>query len=507
MEFYYNNKVLVIDDKYEEALPVIEALARKGIFTIYWNGLVETKPENPLDGIRVVFLDMRFSAVTDSRSIITYLLTLLRYAISSENGPYALFIWSKHDNEYLEEFKDELSRTVNIPKPYLIINMEKNQFIKWTNEQNEVYAEIATTLDEKDNQAIKDEILEVLKSNNIDETIEKIQMQENVVENLMCTIDTKIKEINSLAILLMWENLVNMSAKKLVNNISSFSELTGDWDSNIKTLIQHLAIANAGKSLGTTAKECIVNALLAFNQMLPDELWNQLMKNDIDEETFNFINDPSIVKTVDNNRYSISRTNKKYIIKKDNSDYTSFKSICELKDGVDKELCMEIYNQHLKFLGKSNFKLLCEGIASDDIKKPGRAYEVEDSELLYELCKSILKKQDSIEFTSIKLIKLDISSSCDYAQNKLKRIRILPGIMVEEEYFSVIDNTEDIYCTPELEINNKLVKIAFNFHYITNESSEILTKVNAVFSFRELLLAEIKHKLSSYISRVGIINL
>lgn len=507
MEFSYNNKVLVIDDKHEEALPVIEALARKGIFTIYWNGLVETKPENPLDGIRVVFLDMRFSPVTDSRSIITYLFTLLRYAISSENGPYVLFIWSKHDNEYLEEFKNEFSRAVNIPKPYLIINMEKSKFIKWTNEQNEVYAEIATTLDEKDKQAIRDEILEVLKCNNIDETIEKIQMQENVVENLMCTIDMKIKEINSLAILLMWENLVNTSAKNLVNNISTFSELTGDWDSNIKTLIQNLAVANAGKSLGTTAKECIVNALMAFNQMLPDELWNQLMKNNINEETFNFINDPSIVKTVDNNRYSISKTSKKYIIKKDKSDYTSFRSICELKEDVDKELCREIYSQHLKFLGKSNFKLLCERTASDDIKKPGRVYEVEDTELLHELCNSILKKQDLVEFTNIQLINLDVSSSCDYAQNKLKRIRILPGIMVEEEYFSFIDDTEDIYCTPELEISNKLVKIVFNFHYITNESKEKLARLNAAFSFRELLLAEIKHKLSSYISRVGIINL
>ncbi len=91
---------------------------------------LETKPEEPLEGIRFVFLDMRFSAVTDSRSINTYLFTLLRSAISIKNGPYILFIWSKHDNEYLEEFKKEIFNVKEIPKPYLIINMEKNKFYK-----------------------------------------------------------------------------------------------------------------------------------------------------------------------------------------------------------------------------------------------------------------------------------------------------------------------------------------------------------------------------------------
>ncbi len=231
------------------------------------------------------------------------------------------------------------------------------------------------------------------------------------------------------------------------------------------------------------------------------------MKNDIDEKTFNFINNPSIIKTVDENVYSISKTSNKYIIKKNNSDYASFKRIDALKEDVDKELCKEMYKQYLEFFGKSNFKLLCERITSDEIKKPGSVYEFQDDDMLQDLCNSILKKQYEITLTNISLIKLDVSSSCDYAQNKLKRIRILPGIMVEESYFSAIDDTEDIYCTPELEVNNKLVKLVFNFHYITNESKNKLTEANIIFSFRELLLTEIKHKLSSYISRVGIINL
>ncbi|MEG0308351.1 MAG: hypothetical protein RR636_10430 [Clostridium sp.] len=507
MEIIKNSKVLIIDDKYEEVSPVIQSLAREGIFTIYWNGNIETKPNVPLQGIRFVFLDMRFSSVTDSRSINTWLFTLLKSAISEKNGPYILLIWSKHDSEYLEGFKDEFSSVKEVPKPYLIINMEKNNFIKWVDEENEVYNQVAATLDIQGKQDIKDEILEVLKVNSIGEKNEIIQLRENVTEELLRSLDEKLNQVNSLAILLMWEKIVTTSAKNLVNNITEFSELNEDWNNNIKTLIQYLAKANAGKSLGATAKDYVVNSLSSLNQMLPDELWNQLNKQDVDEETFNFISEPSIIKTIADNTYSISKMSKKYVIKKNNSSYASFKHINELKEHSEKELCEELHRQYLGVCGKVNFKLLCERTVSEQIKKPGNLYEVKNVYFLEDLCSSILKANDIQVLTKIRVIKLDISSSCDYAQNKLKRARILHGIMIEEGEFSIIENTDDIFCTPELEMDNKLVKIVFNFNYISNESKESLSEENVIFSFRELLLSEIKHKLSSYISRVGIINL
>ncbi|GCD13009.1 hypothetical protein [Clostridium tagluense] len=509
MEINNNHKVFVLDDNYEEALPVIQALALKGISTVYWNGKVETKPEKAVDGIRFVFLDMRFSAVTDSRNIITFLFTLLRSVISMENGPYILLVWSKHDNEYLEDFKKGFKDVIGTPKPYLIINMDKNSFIETCNQKNEVYDEVATALDIGYKKEFKNEILEVLKNNNINETIKSVKIKENGLSLLLAKLDEELKEVNSLSILLMWENLVNIAANKMVNNIAAFSELDDDWDNNIKTLIQNLAVANAGKSLceGATAREYIINALASFNQMLPDELLNQLIGKDIDEETFNFISNPSIIKTVDGNTYSISKTAKKYIIKKNNSDYTSFKHIDELKQLDDMSVCKAVYNKYLEFLGKSNFKLLCERTFSTEIKKPGGIYEVKDNELLKEVSNSIFKKQYIEVLTNIRLIKLDISSSCDYAQDKLKRTRILLGVIVEESHYSFIDNTEDIFCTPELEVHGERLKIAFNFHYIANESKANLCEENTIFSFRELLLGEIKHKLSSHMSRVGIINL
>ncbi|WP_346961569.1 hypothetical protein [Clostridium sp.] len=507
MDFIKNHRVIIIDDNYKEALPVIGAFAKKGVATIYWNGKIDTKPEEPLEGIRFVFLDMRLSFVTDPRSVIAYLFTLLKSVLSMKNGPYILFIWSKHDNEYLEYFKSELLHDKTVPKPYLIINMEKSNFIETKYQKNEVYYEVAATLSNEEQNEIKDEILDVLRCNNINETIESISIVEDGVNKLINSLDEKMKQINALSILLMWENIVNVSARNLVNDIANLSEVSGDWDNNIKTLIQNLALANGGKSLEPKTKDYIINALTAFNQMLPDELWNQLIKSSIDEDRFKFINNTSIIKTVSDNTYSIFKQNKKYFVKKNNSDYTSFKNLESIKESVDKELCTELYNEYLGLMGKSNFKLLCERNGLGEIKKVGSIYEIEDSELLQELCNSILQEEYKIPQKGIKLIKLDVSSACDYAQDKLKRIRLLPGIMIEEEYFLAVGTTDDIYCTPELNINNKLVKLVFNFHYITNESKENLENISVTFSFRDLLLSEIKHKLSAYISRVGIVNL
>lgn len=506
MKLYNSQKILIIDDKYDEAYPLITALAIKGMPTLYWNGGYEGVPEEPLTGVRFVFLDMRFSTVTDERTICTFLFNLLSKAISVDNGPYVLFIWSKHDNEYLDYFKKEILKIDRVPKPYVIMNMDKNMFINSVSEENEVYAEIASTLCESiDGDEDKFQGVLQLIEENIVKTQEKVQIIEDGINKIMQSLDEKLQEINSLAILFMWERLVNKSAENLLNDIASLSEVDNNWDNNIKTLIQSLASANAGKSMDKTAESYIKNSIITLNQMFPDELTNSLIQEKIDGQTFSFIEEPTINKVRDENEYSISKM-KKYIIKKNKTEYKSFKKVEELSDDIeDKSIIVELYNKYWEYAGKSNFKLLCERITEKRFKKPGGIYEVNNNELLKNICLSTLKGEYSL--SNIELVKLDISSSCDYAQDKLKRTRILFGIIIKEEYFNSIKDTDDIYITPQLESNNKKFKILFNFHYVGNEDYSEIESGKIKFSFRELILTEIKHKLATYISRIGIINL
>jgi len=295
----------------------------------------------------------------------------------------------------------------------------------------------------------------------------------------------------------------------MVGSIAGFSETGKDWNNNIQTLIHQLALANAGKSLANCeCKDYITNAMLSMNQMLPDAMMSQLMQTEINDDLYNFIAEPFIIKTVDDDKYTITKPKKRYIVKKNNSDYTSFGDISQLNDGINKDLVKELYDKYQEFSGKSNFKLLCESSPVRRVKKPGKIYKLEDIDLLNQLKTSIFKEGTPSEImNNSSLIKLDISSSCDYAQDKLDRIRVLPGILIEEKWFPNIENTEDIYASPVLFFENKLNKLVFCFHYITNDPKDCYNESDPIFSLRDLILSDIKHKLSVQISRIGIINL
>lgn len=503
------NSVLIIDDKYEEASPVIQALAVNGVSTIYWDGNLESKPESPLKGIRLVILDMRFSTSTDAHIINSILFQYLKSAISDKNGPYILCMWSKHDSEYLVAFKEELPNKADIPQPYLITNLEKNNFIKVIDVKNEVFEEIAASLDEAVDVQAKKEVLQIMQNAGIAENVEKVELIDDVVEKLRDHLNQKFREANSLSILLMWEKIVNLASSKLVNDVSGLSSPGANWDNNIKRLIQQLAAANAGRSLRPTVKEYIVNAMSSLNQMLPDELWKQLQQVAIDEDKYSFIETPSILETEGADIYSLTKYKKNFQIKKNDIDIDggSFKKISETSGKSCEEIAKRLYNQYKDSLGISNYKLLCESSVLGEMKKPGSVYKVTDQCLLKELSGSIFKDFDEARISDNTLVRLDISSSCDYAQEKLKRIRTLPGILFNDNIAANVEESEDVFKTPTLNIGGKTIRIAFNFQYISSEPFTDLTEENILFSFRELFLIELKHKLSTYISRVGIINL
>lgn len=88
------SKVVVIDDQINEALPLIKLLSEKGATTLYYSGVPEEMPESPLVGVRLIFCDLRFSTTTDSKSIISNVLAMLRKIISENNGPYILIMVS-----------------------------------------------------------------------------------------------------------------------------------------------------------------------------------------------------------------------------------------------------------------------------------------------------------------------------------------------------------------------------------------------------------------------------
>jgi hypothetical protein len=122
-------RVVVIDNKDLEASALIRALSERDIPVLYYSGKLAELPKEPLIGIRIVFLDMKLEGMEGQpdETVASSLMGILKEIISSANGPYLIFAWTKHDN-LLKAFEKNLStRGPDVPGPSFLANMEKSQ--------------------------------------------------------------------------------------------------------------------------------------------------------------------------------------------------------------------------------------------------------------------------------------------------------------------------------------------------------------------------------------------
>jgi len=495
------NKVLIIDDRIEEALPIMKALYSKGIYSLYWDGQLESMPKSQFDRVRLVILDMRITDVTDSHTINRILFQLLSSVINENNGPYILCTWSKHNSEYFNSFKEELYENPKVPQPYLITSLEKKDFISMVEGNDEITREIATTFTgETSETGVK-----------ILEKFYFIPREEVNIQLLLEELETKLNEMNALSSLILWEQRASNAASDLISNIAMLSEVGESWNKNIENIIKRLANANAGKGLddSATLKEYLANAFASLNQMLPDELWNQTQDLTVIDTASYSIRDSNITYHDQDHKYSISKA-KKYSVSKDNIHLVTFSDLGDavVQQNEHKEQIGKVFYLYLNSLGKTNFKLLCQRPSNINNKKPGKLFIASEPSISNEILNHSLGNLE-IDRSQIQPVMLDISSSCDYAQQKLKRIRVLYGIQFPIEYSQKIkknNNSDAIYFTPELTIDKQLVVFMFNFHFISNISTVGVPDAHIV-EFREAFLNDIKHYLSTFISRVGILKI
>ena len=52
------SRVVVVDDQPTESVPIMKILSKLGVGALYFEGNLSELPSNPINGIRVVFIDM-----------------------------------------------------------------------------------------------------------------------------------------------------------------------------------------------------------------------------------------------------------------------------------------------------------------------------------------------------------------------------------------------------------------------------------------------------------------
>lgn len=295
------------------------------------------------------------------------------------------------------------------------------------------------------------------------------------VDNALKLIEEKLKEelkkAGAFHLFFLWENLVHKSAGDVVRDFSSGYDSNSTWNDNMLTVFHKLAEAYAGQKLaGTGLDELVKNCLLGFNGLFIDSLENEVRLTKCPESINGF-----------------------------------------KESKLDKQLIAKINS---KFLLIDNEKI--------DHCQPGNIYELRTNKHKLKM-EELFKSKDSYDkyenkdklLKGVKYIALEISPTCDYAQNKWRSNRLLPGVMWPEEFSckkkgdkedALIKSSDYIYKTSVLKFKNKEYKLVFDFRYFTSSPLTGSSRKSTI-RIRHPLLIDIQNKLSNHIARPGVLSL
>ena len=93
-----SGRIVLIDDKSDEIEPVLTTLGKHGIPYMCFNGTPETLPDQPLKGIRFIFLDIELRGMEGQpdKTKASGAVARLKKIVSKDNGPYVIIFWTAH---------------------------------------------------------------------------------------------------------------------------------------------------------------------------------------------------------------------------------------------------------------------------------------------------------------------------------------------------------------------------------------------------------------------------
>lgn len=220
MVFPICNRVVVVDNVYNEAKPLLQTLNKKGIPYFYYDGENQGLPSNPLSGIRLLFLDIELEGTSGSseRNKISKLMGVYNKIIAKDNGPLCIIFWTSHSevtNTFLAEMPD------NYCKPTISLCIEKQT---------------------------------CMTDNEFD--LPKLRRKLQKVS----------EELKSFHLYLGWENAVTVATGKYITSFNSFVPNDKYWSKNVSNLFFLLHKANFLKTKDKKSQILFREACTVFNQ-------------------------------------------------------------------------------------------------------------------------------------------------------------------------------------------------------------------------------------------------
>lgn len=246
-----NGRIAIVDDKVEQALPLMRVLSKNNIPYIYYQGNdMNFLPKQPENDIRILFLDLNLIGGRDNqpKDIKASLYPVIKKIISPNNYPYVLILWSRQENEYKKILEDLFKGDLKQCAPISIANYVKSDFFP-------------NFAEEEENNENEDKIIEELK---------KILATQPAYSYLM-----------------QWENCIHNSANETIQNVFHDFHSENNWTNNANCIMNMFAKSYLEKYYESSLAENRAKASLLFlNDVYHDTLESSITNTDFSNAVY-----------------------------------------------------------------------------------------------------------------------------------------------------------------------------------------------------------------------------
>ncbi len=479
-----NGRILIVDDKIEQAVPLINVLSKNKLPFTFHTADVNQLPATPYNDIRLIFLDINLTDGVNEDAIKAQLQATLTRLVHP-GIPYILIIWSIRENEYEELISDLFDTQIPQLAPIIKVSLSKSQYFSIIPETGNYEANA------------------------------------NIISRINTKLKSELDKIDSFKLLIYWEKMIHEAISQVILQFSSIIENDKYWSSNLKHIFYKLAHAQLGKTLKNENEVAIIQAVLktltsGLNDKIDFNLYNSttlpfnLNTKKQGVNYYKLIGENEIkLKWEDlttNVIYinSVEKGRNKVVDKLTNGNADDLASINSFKD---------IY-RHMS--PKLNTALLI-GLEKRLRLQPGNVYYKpvagsKKRKLLATYLKGIDKKNDQgfvyQNISAIRFVELECTPICDYSQKKWLRSRILPGLLLHSSFFSLLNSENDsLYKEiPPFQFENEVYKLVFDYRLFKsiNLANDHNKQSNFLFRLKNDVLVDIQARISSHIIRPGI---
>ncbi|ULC58208.1 hypothetical protein MBM09_09785 [Flaviramulus sp. BrNp1-15] len=456
MSIPINGRIAIIDDKINQAQPLINILSKNQKPHTYFSGDPKYLPvdgENYND-IRVLFLDINLidDATHQDKVLKAKLVPVLKRVISSKNFPYVIVYWSRNDNEYDSLIKDIFDNDLDDRKPIGFTSANKSDFFNYDGTETE-------------------------------------DSEENL-ESLFGKVTNLINDDPVHSYLLQWENQIHQSTDLTLQEVFSSYHEFKDWTDNANFIMNKLGSSYSGKTYKSQIAENKLKS--SFNAL-------NIVLNDTIEHTINTtaIEKPQELQISGNilsdNIYSI---NSKLLLNGATDPIEYSGAIIEDINLKTEAIFKDLLNNSID---RNHIQNIIPDI--DKVDKTER----EISKLVDKNAKAIrgnIRKE-------WKKIYCTVTPLCDYVQGKNEYNRCVKGMLIKSDYLDYIDDkSEAIFISPIFDLKGEKYILILNFRYFfTSTNTHNIKHIKPLFRARQQLLSEIQSKLARHINRQGILFL